>query len=400
MFSLKVSSLPLIPLLILMWIAHFFVDVMLGIWPLYKTMAQIDLSKAGLIVACGAFIGEGSQLIFGTLSDKGFRQILITFGLLISIGNLFLPYFSSEGVYFFLFLLTCIGSGCFHPCAASLINSVVPSKRNFLMTLFASGGSCGLAASQILFSYTYESFNGQTWPLLIPVCLIVIVLVFVRLPQPTVINIESKQEPKWKDFIYFFKTPLLRNLYISQVANQSIFWGTIFILPDILKDWGHSSWICCGGGHAFLILGGALAMIPAGYLADKFSAITVLYIASLISCFLFYLILLLGGSSSAFLITALFLLGACLALMNPIAVAYGVSLEPNRSGTISAFLMGLVWCVSESAGPGSLGIMTQLFTELAPLKSLAILGSLFIIQIYTTFLLSIHAKTIPTCDAA
>lgn len=76
--------LALISLLILMWVAHFFVDTMLGIWPVFKSLAQIDLAKAGLIVAVGALIGEGSQLIFGSFSDRGYRKILIIGGLISS----------------------------------------------------------------------------------------------------------------------------------------------------------------------------------------------------------------------------------------------------------------------------------------------------------------------------
>ena len=102
MFSSR-FKLSLIPLILLLWISHFFVDVMLGIWPLFKTLKQLDLSQAGLIVAGGAFIGEGSQIFFGSLSDRGYRQLLIILGIFLSCANLFLPYFSDAAVYFLLF---------------------------------------------------------------------------------------------------------------------------------------------------------------------------------------------------------------------------------------------------------------------------------------------------------
>ena len=64
MINHSMPRLHLFLLLLFMGTAHFFVDTMLGVWPIYKSMAQFDMAKAGLIVAAGAFIGEGSQLFF------------------------------------------------------------------------------------------------------------------------------------------------------------------------------------------------------------------------------------------------------------------------------------------------------------------------------------------------
>ena len=170
----------------------------------------------------------------------------------------------------------------------------------------------------------------------------------------------------------------MRYLYFSQIANQSLLWGTIFILPDVLKEMGHAEWICYGGGHLCFILGGACTMIPAGYLADIYSARQVLLYAGIISCVSLYFILFTGGISMTIVLIALFVLGASLGLVNPVGLALGSRLEPNRTGAISAFLMGLVWCLSEAIGPGGVGLMSTLFSDYAPVKALAILGSLFL----------------------
>nr|MBA2728798.1 hypothetical protein [Parachlamydiaceae bacterium] len=60
-----------------LWVGHFSVDFMLGIWSVYKTIAGLDLALCGLIVGLCAFIGEGLQAYFGTLSDRGYRTQLI-----------------------------------------------------------------------------------------------------------------------------------------------------------------------------------------------------------------------------------------------------------------------------------------------------------------------------------
>lgn len=392
--SLRMAQL--IPLLILVGLAHFLVDTMLGIWPIYKSMAQLDMAKAGLIVAIGAFIGEGAQLLFGALSDKGYRKLLIIVGLMIATASSFMAYSSHYVILFGLYLLTCIGSGCFHPCAASLVTNLIPSRRSLLMTIFAASGSLGLATSQLTFMQVHTWFEGQTFLLALPAMGLAILMAFYRLPSSASQQQANQRKTSLKDFLEFFKNPSLRSLYLSQVANQSILWGTIFILPDALKVLDHTDWVCLGGGHFCFILGAACMMIPGGYLADLYSPRQVMLCAGVISCIAFYLILFFGGISIFLVLPTLFVLGSTLSLINPLAVSLGVRLEPSRSGAVSAFLMGLVWCVSEALGPGGVGVMSSLFEDAGPIKALAVLGCLFLVQIYSTICLP---KSVPAIEA-
>lgn len=387
LFIKQSSSARFAPLFLLVWLSHFFVDTMLGIWPVYKSLAQLDLSKAGLVVAAGALIGEGSQLVFGGLSDRGYRKHFMILGLLLAAASAFFAYFNVYGALFGLYLLTCIGSGSFHPSAGGLMSSLIPSRRGLLMTFFASGGSLGLAGSQLIFMYVYTSWTEHLYLLALPAILLAFCLGFYRFPSINDPKQSSHQQGILKEFASFFKHPALRPLYFLQVANQSVLWGTIFILPDVLKTLGHTEWICYGGGHLCFILGGACMMIPAGYLADKYSAKNVLLTAGVISCLAFYFILLSGGLSKVLVLSMLFLLGSSLALVNPVGVALGARFEPTRPGAVNAFLMGMVWCVSEALGPGGAGIMSSLFDDYAPVKALAVLGLLFLVQIYGTICL-------------
>jgi len=396
-FSQSARRFSFILLLIFIGLAHFFVDTMLGIWPIYKSLAQLDMAKAGLIVAMGAFIGEGSQVLFGAWSDRGYRKALIILGLIFSMGSAFLAYSSDYGVLFALYLMTCIGSGCFHPCAASLVSSLVPLQRGLLMTIFAAAGSLGLATSQMTFTYLHVLLEGQMYLLVFPALGLAIALACYCFPQNARQMPEQSKSHRatFKDFVAFFKNRSLRLLYVSQVANQSILWGMVFILPDALKILGHTDWICYGGGHFCFIFGAACMMIPGGYLADLYSARQVMLYGGIISCVAFYFILFSAGISVNLVLATLFILGATLALMNPLAVSMGTRMEPDRSGAVSAFLMGMVWCVSEALGPGGVGVMSSLFQDDAPLKALAVLGSLFLVQIYAT---SCLPKRVPTAQ--
>ncbi len=368
--------------LFLIWLSHFFIDLMIGIWPIYKTLVNLDLTKAGLIVAIGACIGEGCQVIFGSLSDRGYSKLIIISGVLATAASAFFAYSTAYVILFILYLLTCTGSGAFHPSAAGLVNSLLPARRGLLMAIFASGGSLGLAFSQLIFTNIYQSSPKGTYFLAIPaLCLAVLLLLYpFSKPHPSLIV----QKTNFRDFLSFFKRSELRCLYISQVANQSLMWGMIFILPDVLKTLGHVDWVCYGGGHMCLILGGTLMMIPSGYLADRYSARHLLLYSSFIAFITFYLFLFSGGISMTLVLLALLILGASLGVANPVAVALGNRLVPEQPGTISAFLMGLVWCISEVIGPGGVGLLSAWFDNYAPVKALSVLGTLFFINIYAT----------------
>lgn len=362
-----------------LWVTHFFVDFMIGIWAVYKTIAELDLAICGLIAGVSAFAGEGMQAVFGSLSDKGYRFHLIIFGVLLSAASTLLAYFESYFALFFLFLITCIGSGAFHPCAASLINSLPNQRKSLLMSIFQSGGGLGLAFSQMIFAYTYFTFEGNTFILAIPTILLAILLMF---QQKIFTCFDSKTPTKkasLKKFAEFFRHPLLSRLYIAQVCNTSIMWGMLFLLPDILVSRGYDPWICFGGGHLALVLGSTLFVVPAGFLADRYSQKHVILYAFVFSIIALYTFLLLPFFSIPMLLTTLFILGACLGMASPIIISFGNLLAPNNSGMVSAFLMGLVWCVSEGIGQFGGGLLSKLFIEDAPARALGCLGILFFI---------------------
>lgn len=365
-----------------LWLGHWIVDFMLGIWPVYKSLIHLDLAVAGAIVAVGACLGEGLQLLFGSLSDRGYRKSLIIFGVLAATSSAFLSFFSSYLMLFFFYLLTCVGSGAFHPSAAGLVNSLIPERRALMMTIFASGGLLGLASSQLVFTYLYQGYGGNTLILAIPTVLVVgfaLCYRFSRMEQP---KAEQKKKVSFKEFKDLFVRRDTRLLYISQVANQTLMWGMIFMLPDMLQTLGHSEWVCFGGGHSCLILGSALMVVPAGYLADRYSPRTVILGATLLSFAAFYFIIFSGSMPALMALGMLFVLGASLGVVNPVSVAWGTRLVPDKPGVISAFLMGLVWCVSEVLGPGGAGLLTTLFDDGAPVKAMAVLGVFFLVALY------------------
>jgi FSR family fosmidomycin resistance protein-like MFS transporter len=148
----------------------------------------------------------------------------------------------------------------------------------------------------------------------------------------------------------------------------------MFLLPDILISRGYDSSISMGYGHLMYVLGSASMMIPAGYLADKFSSRSVIVTAMILSTISIYSLLLMPILSNVALLTILFVLGSTLGLVTPVAVALATRLAPNQKGLVTAFSLGLVLCVSEVIGHSGGGLVTTFFEDDAPAKALAVIG--------------------------
>lgn len=353
---------------ILLWVAHFFLDFFVGVWPIYKTLRGIDVAVAGLILGAGGFVGELSQLFFGYFSDRGYRKIILLCGLVLGSAVLWVTAVNSVFYWFLFVLFLMLGSGSFHPSASGMASSLAKRHQGKGVLFFASGGAFGLAFSQLLFTKVLDIFHGNVFVLYLPFALIFGLLLFHRFP-------ERRVEPEQRSFKSFIR-PILKNkrslsfLYFAQVANQAIFVSLLFLLPDILRKRGCDTWLCMGGGHMSVVLGGALSMLLAGVLCDRYGHRVVLLTAisgavTMLSIFLFQPALTLMGQ-----VALLLALGAFLNVCNPVILSWGNSLVPESPSTVSALLMGLAWCLG-NLGPALAGGLSKFFETNAYKYSLA-----------------------------
>lgn len=363
--------------LLVIWFCHLSVDFFTGIWPAYKTLAGLDLTKAGLILGVSGFLGDGSQLFFGALADRALRKKLVALGLILACFASFLSFSSDYFILFLLMLGVYLGSGIFHPAAAGIVQNLVPSRKSFTIAVFASGGALGLSLSQLFYSYLYTTSSFHS--------LLLIFLPFTALfflkggsyPE----NLEPKKPFAIRNLIKPFKEGRNKKaftfLYFAQLCQQSVTYGFIFFLPDILRCQGQNPLICYGLGHCMLIIGSGVMLIPMGILADYLGQKRVLILLGTFSTFFFYLFLFKGQEANIGVVLILFFLGATIGSFNPIGVSLGNRLITNRASSVSAILMGGVWCFSHVIGSGIGGLMTKLFSENEVIYAMAVLGLLY-----------------------
>jgi len=365
-------------------IAHFVVDLMLGVWPVYKTLARLDLTKAGLMVGLGMFFGEGAQLLFGYLGDRGGQKGLLLLGLVLAGSVAGFAYTQSYLILFTLVFFCFLGSSAFHPSAVGVIRRLDSENAGFFMTLFFLAGTLGAAASQLVFTKTYESFGGHTWGLLLPIAAVFLFLSFQRFPKQQ--SASGKRERNIKSLWNSLGENRLKLmlLFLTQTLMQTVLLSFKFLLSDVLELGGAPAWFSLGGAYAFFITGVSLMVFLSGWLIDRIPSRSLLRSAvsgALIFYFLFIALLFYGkGASLIFLGPVIFFLGGFMGISYPLVVSAGCKLVPEEAGSFTgAFLMGAAACLA-SLGVIGTSFLTSLFQGFAPLKSLALLGCLFIVM--------------------
>lgn len=362
--------------LLLLWFGHLFMDFFTGIWPIYKTIAQIDILQAGILASAAGFIGEFLQVFFGYFCDRGYRKRIMIFGLILSTSILWITMTEGSFSLFLFLLLLMIGSGSFHPAALGIAGSLSKVNKGRGILFFASGGAIGLGVSQLVFTNIFDAFNGHAFILFIPVLLLIAAILWHRFPPLTII-------PPGTSFKNFFspltaaRKPLLF-LYLAQVANLGLFAAFVFLLPDLLKVRDCHSWLCMGGGHLCFILGSAFTMVPAGFLCDRYGQKSVLIVVLSFAIALFYTFLFVPDLSFGWTMGLLSTLGAFLGIINPIIVSWGHRLVPQNPSTVSALLMGFAWCIPHLVSSGA-SLLTQVFSKNPISYAISTMGILMVI---------------------
>lgn len=350
---------------------HFAVDCCTGIWPVFKTLAGLDLAKAGLIATIGSMVANGMQVLFGGLADRGWRKRFLVGGVACAGAVTFSPWTGSYLVMFALQLTTAFASAAYHPAATGAAAGVSRSRTGFVIGVFLAGGYGGYAFSQLLFSAAYHHSPALT-PVIALLPLAVAIGIAIAVPGGPVraagvstagADGERRLRPRASWFV-----PLFMVQVFSTVASQSL----VFLLPDLLAARAAPSWLVSGGGHFGLVVGSCLALLPAGHFADRFGARRVLMLGNAATGVL--LAVLLSRTTASVVDLALVVAFGLFSGVNTVVtVAEGNRMYPKQASGVSALLMGLPWCVA-AIGPVIAGVLAEPSRGGSPALALSWLG--------------------------
>jgi MFS transporter, FSR family, fosmidomycin resistance protein len=332
---------------------HCAVDCCSGIWPVFKTLAHLDIAAAGLIATIGAMAGNGLQIVFGVLADRGLRNRLIVTGVAVAGTVTLVPWaVRSYPIMGALVLVTNVSSAAFHPSATGAAANLSRRRVGFMIAVFLSGGYLGYSLSQFLFSAVYESAHTLT-PVIALLPLAMAAALAAGLPPPSEARVRRGVE--WRTLRGHLGS--LAPLFAVQTFAGAVNVSLVFLLPDLLLSRHAAPWMIRGGGHFALIAGGCLSLMPAGQASDRWNARRLLVFANLATTLALGLLLLRGSASTLDLlfVTAV---GAFNGINNIAAVAEGNRLLPGQASAVSALLMGMPWCVA-AVGPVVAGVLAD-----------------------------------------
>jgi MFS family permease len=325
-------------------IGHLSVDACAGVWPVYKVLAGLDLRAAGWIAGWTTLCGNGLQLAFGALADRGQRRLLVALGVVAAGAICFLPYARSEAALLALMLVGAAGSAAYHPAGAGHASAAPTGRPGLAFALYLAGGYVGFAGSQLAYAGAFRALDGRLAPLFALPLLLGGAFLWVRSPG----SARAPAAPAPARGAAAMPWLKLALLFAVQALSATVGASVQFLTPEIFGGGGTT--LAMGGAHCLATLAGAAALFPAGWARDRFGARAVLVAANALAGVALGLLAALGARGPAVALGLVLAFTLANAVNTVVALAEGTVGLARAGSTVSALLMGVPWLLA-SPGP-------------------------------------------------
>jgi MFS transporter, FSR family, fosmidomycin resistance protein len=339
--------------LISLALAHTLLECFSGVWPIYKHLAQLDLTTAGLLMAITSFSASMLQPVFGHYADRGYARAMVVggtalTGLMMLLGpiGMLMPVYGpvlTYTLFAILMMAARMGHSMFHPAGACLASEAIVGRRSAGLGAFVALGWIGVGCSQFVFSLAYLNADGHSELLLLPGALLMLWILIWCKPLPTA----GESRPRVSLRRKFSETWSVRRevgvLFLILLMTSASGAALMFMFPELLEHMGYSGWVLNGGAMAFMLGGTAFGVMVGGIIADRVGMHRAMIVSLAVCCVAFNGFLLLPHlSDTAFLFVCLvtgILIGAC----QPLPIALSQSVMPENASMISGIIMGWTW---------------------------------------------------------
>ncbi len=302
--------------------------------PLIIARFGLSITLASTLVAALSLTSFFAQPLFGYLTDRFDRRLMLIGGLALSASALsFIGLIPSYGLLLLLLALGGLGVACFHPAGFATVSFAMPLRARALgVSIFGAGGSVGNPGGSVVVAALVAAYGlSATWLAIFPGLALALWLLHI-LPAP---------QPRQK----VPERPLLRSLVrfpLAGVLGVIIFRFAAYIsfanlMPIIIHDRGMR---LEAGALAVMALGlgGAAGGILGGWLSSRVGKERVIWGSLALSPFA--LSLSLWMREPLFLYWALALGGMVINSSVPLTIVLAQEIAPERLATITSFATG------------------------------------------------------------
>ncbi len=361
-------------ILLILSFGHLVTDIYQGalpaILPFLKTKFSLSYTMAGVLLMAANFTSSILQPLFGYLSDKKEKALLLPLGCLAAgLGLCLLPLPNAYGLLLLLVIVSGLGVAAYHPEGYKTASFFTGANLATGMSVFSVGGNLGLALGPLFSLAVISYFGFASLPLMLVFAFSFLVLLFFNWdylrsarPLATVSQAHGAPGPPGAYLYLFF--------VIATVVMRS--WtqlGLMTYIPFYFIEHLKGDPLYAGKLVSAFLLGGVVGTILGSMLADRWGHKQYLVFSLLMTNLLSPFILLATGP---LLFVVLILVGMALISSFTVTIVMAQRLLPQRLGVASGLMVGFA-IGAGGFGVTLLGVVADHFGVTAALKSILFL---------------------------
>ena len=366
-FNLKV--------LLLLSSGHLVTDLYQGalpvILPFLKAKLMLSYTATGVILLVGTLTSSVIQPLFGYISDRKEKPILLPLGCLCAgLGFSMLAVPASFTLVLPLVILCGLGIASYHPEGFRTAHFFTGEKKVTGMSIFSFGGNLGFAIGPLLALFVIQTFGFDSLPVMVApaVIFVVVILAFwhaIALPRSGD-QAAADRKGTGTERAQWFSLFMLIAVVVMRSWIQV---GLLTYIPFYFIDYLQGDALQAGTLVSTFLAGGAIGTLAGAPLADRWGHKRYVVLSMLLSSLLMPLFFVTKG---ILLFLVLGLLGMILISTFSVTIVMAQHLIPHGLGVASGLMAGF------AIGTGGicvtlLGVIADHFGVPAALQSITVL---------------------------
>ncbi len=366
MFNLRV--------LILLSLGHLSTDIYQGalpaILPFLKAKLSLTYSMAGLIMLASNFTSSVIQPLFGFISDREEKPLLLPLGCIVAgfgISLLSLP--SSFFAVLALVMVSGLGVASYHPEGFKTAYYFTGQKAATGMSIFSVGGNLGFALGPVFSIYLIKHFGLPSLPAMIIPSLFFLAAVFFFWKTLTIPKMERRPKKEESHKVQKGAGVSMFLLVLTVIMRSWTHAGLTTYIPFYYIDYLKGDPIYAGKLVSVFLLGGVAGTLLGSPIADRWGHKPYLVFSLAATSFLLPLIFAVKGY---LLFIVLGTIGMVLISSFTVTIVMAHKILPGNLGIASGLMVGFA-IGTGGVGVTILGILADHYSVPAALKSITIL---------------------------